>query len=301
MAQVVNSQNLEQFLTTGRVDEFKPPESEKEQKPEVTTEAKADAKVDAPKGEDDDDKDLTERVRAKIGAKHRAMKEAEEFAEQQFNERKLAEKRADAAERKIAELEEKSRPAPVEAKEPKQEDFKTVQEYIEALADYKVDKKLEKDRVEREKAKQIEDANRVRTQFADRLQKAMKDHPDFEEVTSKADIDIPSHITQHILESDVGPLIGLYLARPENRKETDRILKLSPIRAIAELGKLEDRLEKKAPAKETQDSAPVSKAPAPITPIEGKETPVQKDKSKMTFQELREANRQERIAKARGH
>ena len=309
MANVVTSEGFQQFIETGKVEEFKPPETPKDEQKEVPKpedklkeEADATAKPDAvDKTEDDDDSDLSEKVRQKIGKKHRAMKEAEEFAEQMYNERRAAEKRAEELERKLREAEEKSRPAPVEDQEPKQEDFKTVQDYIKAKVAFDVKQELKETRERERQERLIEEANRVKAEFANRIAETMKKVPDFEEVTSSVDTELPPYITQHILESDVGPMLGYALAKDE--KELNRILKLSPIRAIAELGKLEAKLEAQGKSEPKVEIKPEvkagSKAPPPITPIAGNAAGIQKDPSQMTFKELREYRRQEAINKQR--
>jgi hypothetical protein len=68
---------------------------------------------------------------------------------------------------------------------------------------------------------------------------------------------------------------------------------------LAELGKLEDRLFATKPEaaadKPTQaTSTQVSRAPAPIQPLDGKTTVVAKDPSQMSFQELRALRIQQR-------
>ncbi len=325
--QVVTSENFQQFVETGKVPEFKPPEgakpaeptkkyetakaaAEKVDKPEeksdksdaagATPEDEA-AKAAAAKAEEDDDADLSEKVRKKIGAKHRAMKEAEEFAEQQYNERKAAERRAERLEQELAEAKSKSRPDQEQTAKvaPKPDDFKTVAEYADALTDFLLEKKLSERQAADEGRRQKEAADRVKSEFSQRIAKAMKDIPDYDEVVSAADVDVPPHISQHIVESDMGPLLGYHLAK--HPEELDRLRKLSPIRAVAELGKLEMKLEKKsepAPDKAAKTEAQqVSRAPAPITPLDGKSTTVEKDPSKMTFQELREYDRKQRAAK----
>jgi hypothetical protein len=91
--------------------------------------------------------------------------------------------------------------------------------------------------------------------------------------------------------------LGYELAK--NRDEFDRIAKLPPIRAIAALGKLEDKLFSKAAPEAKAPAAPatqVSRAPAPITPLEGKSTTVAKDPSQMSFAELRAHRQAERAA-----
>src|SRR5690242_9627584 len=99
MAQVVDSSNIEQFVTTGKVDEFKAPDVPQETIEPAKKAEEATEKVDDKASKDeDDDSDLPERVRQQIGKKHRAMKEAEEFAEREYNQRRAAEKRADELE-----------------------------------------------------------------------------------------------------------------------------------------------------------------------------------------------------------
>lgn len=313
--QVVTSENFQQLVETGKVEDFKPPETPKVEAEPVkadavdqprgddgkfvakTPEVKAD---DAAKAEDDEDKDLTEHVRRKIGAKHRQMKEAEEFAEQQYNERKAAERRAEKLEQELTEFRTKSRPAPAEDNgPPNPDDFKTVAEYTDAPTDYKLEKKLAEYRQNEAARTQQEAAAKMFNAHQERLAKAMKEIPDFEEITS-IDVNLPPHISQHIVESDMGPLLGYHLAKyPEER---DRIFKLSPVRAVAELGKLEMKLEKPAKVDGEKPDARVtsiSKAPTPITPLDGKSTPVQKDPAKMSFQELRAWDKERRAARRR--
>lgn len=310
--QVVTSENFQRLVETGKVEDFKPPEPAKTEAEVAKAETAdpprgedgkfvakdAEATTDtAAKAEDEEDRDLTEHVRRKIGAKHRQMKEAEEFAEQQYNERKAAEKRAEKFEQELHELRTKSRPAPVEDNgPPNPDDFKTVAEYTDALTDYKLEKKLAEYRQNEAARTQQEAAAKMFNAHQERLAKAMKEIPDFEEITS-IDVNLPPHISQHIVESEVGPLLGYHLAKyPEER---DRIFKLSPVRAVAELGKLEMKLEK--PAKVEADKPDsrvtnISKAPTPITPLDGKSTPVQKDPAKMSFQELRAWDKERRAA-----
>lgn len=279
MAQVVTNDNIQEFMENGRVDEFKPPVPRETEPEVVTTEAKVEAK-EAPKGEDDDDKDLTEKVRQKIGKKHREKMEAEEFAEQQYNERRAAEKRADQLEAQLKDMQEKSRPAPVEAIEPKQEDFATVQDYIKAMVAFNLKIERDAERKKSEQERQEQHALKVQNEFAASLEAMSKKYADFEDVTAAANITLPTVVTEYLLESDSKAELGYKLAvmYRDDRAELNRILNLSPIRAIAELGKLEAGLEKKPDAAKPEVAkVAVSKAPAPITPIEGKSAPVNPD------------------------
>jgi hypothetical protein len=281
MSTTVTPDNFVEFIETGKVaDVLDIKEQAKEPKEEVK-----DVTVEA---KEDDDSDLSEVVRQKIGKKHRQMKEAEEFAERQYNERRAAEKRADSLEQRLAELEPKSRLAVVKDEEPypEQSDFQTVQEYIAACVKHDVKRERALEKAEAEQQRRSAEAMQIQNEFATRLTAFMKETPDFEEVTSRADVNLPEGITQYILESKQGPQIGYALAKLNETDPTElnRILSLKTIRAIDEIGQLVAPIAK---PKAESSAAPTSKAPAPIAPLEGNGTGIQKDPAKMNFKEYR--------------
>lgn len=312
--QVVTSENIQQLHSTGKVDEYKAPDAKTEVKTEVKTDVKADEKprgedgkfvkdesevktdkaVTAVDDEDAEDKDLPERVRKQIGKKHRAMKEAEEFARQLYGDKTAAEKRAEAAELRLKQLESGGEKAKVSG-EPDPKDFKTNAEYIDAMVEYKFEKKEQAEAQKRYEAGQ----QKLQAEFVDRLNSARKELPDFDEVVGDADIDVVPHIASYIAESELGPKLGYHFAK--NPDDLERIQKLSPIRAIAELGKLELKLEKKPEVKADEaKTVALSKAPSPITTVAGDaKTVVNKDPAKMSLQELREYDRTQRESKRR--
>lgn len=339
--QVLTPQNFTEFVQTGKVPEFKPPEPAKaeEAKPsepaketsekehhsatqprengKFTNKSESDKNASAagatPAEADEGGDDLPEHVRKVIGKKHRLMKEAEEFGKAQYLERIAAEKRAEQLEQELQAFKQKSRPAPEAPKEPKPDDFATVAEYTDALVSYRVEQKLaaEQDKREREAAER-EQAERAR-EFGKRIAAAREKHDDFDDVLKSiagTDLDrVHKDVTEYIQESELGPDLLYHLAK--NPDVLDRLRKLSPRRFIAELGKLEAKWEAPAPAKDTPSlsdiatttSTPaVSKAPAPIAALTSdKATVVHKDPSQMSFQELREYERQrqrERRARA---
>jgi hypothetical protein len=339
MAQVLTNENMVEFIQTRQAPEFKAPEAKSEPanpseaaaaKPadSATASAAEPAKAERPRAEDgkfvkaeeakkeepaakaadddehdDDGAKLSDAVKRKIdkivAKKHRAMKEAEEFARDEYRERKAAVERAEALQREIDALKAgKSQPgtASTEGDEPKMEDFKTVGEYAKALAKYETAQALKAERAERAKDTQKQAIENVQQQFAERVASTAKEISDYHEVVEAADWEVPHHIQAYIVDSEHGARLGYELAK--NRIEFDRIAKLSPIRAFAELGKLEDKLTAKAaPAKEpAAASAQVSRAPAPITPLEGKSTTVAKRPEDMNFQELRAHRMAERAA-----
>lgn len=342
MVQVVTSENLVEFVQTGKVAEFKAPDAAKaDDKPaDTTTDTKAgtapaadaakaadagkpsdekprdehgkfvktDEKGAAPENaEDDEDAQLTEKVRRIIGKKHRAQKEAEEFARERDRAAEAAERRAEAAEALLRKGGTKSEgPKPGEEggsdpDEPKPGDFKTVGEYTRALVKYEAKKAGETGKAQAEQTRQQEQANAVVSAFVKRQDEFKAATPDYEEVLESSELIVPNITQQYLVESEFGPQLAYHLAKHPD--EVTRLKTLSPSRQIAELGKLETRFEKKAdPAANNGAAAAskteVSKAPAPISPLEGKSTTVNKDPSQMTLQELRAHRQQEARAKA---
>src|SRR5271154_3092167 len=115
---VLDSHNLEEIVkdATGEGLE-RPVEPEK---PVEKVEAKA---KDVKEPEDDKDdvegedgltphqkRELTQKMQVAIGKKHRALKDAEEFATEQYNERRLAEQRAEAFQNEINALKTQLQP-----------------------------------------------------------------------------------------------------------------------------------------------------------------------------------------------
>lgn len=331
-AQVITPANHVEFITTGKVAEFKPPEAAKEPttevKPEAVTapvdaKAKADAtdqpSTEKPRGEDGkfkkagepaadadpEDAELTEKVRKIIAKKHRQMKEAEEFATGEGRRALQAERRAAELQREIEALRSGKSDGPSQARnegsdpdEPKQGDFKTVGEYTRALVKYEAEKAGKQGKAQAEQARQQSEAQAAIATYVERQDAFREATPDYDDVVGAADVEMHPAAMQYLVESEMGPQLAYHLAK--NPGEITRLKKLSPSRLVAELGKLEMKLEapKAAPATAAAKEAPqVSKAPAPIQALEGKTTTVTKDPSQMNFAELREHRRKEEMAK----
>ena len=351
MGKVVTSQGLTEFVQSGKftnVPDHQPKTNGSgsvEVKPDVKP---AEAKVEEPKkaletaetpqkqppvetetdteeAEDENglrpsDQEFSEKTRKRVMAKHRAMREAKEaaaeaerFAEQQFNERKLAEKRAEEALERMKALEAQipQKPQEPELKEPLETDPKY---QVNGQFDWKsyskdVAKFEAAQAVADERKKQADEASaRERTEAEGRMKARFdavrKAHPDFDEVVEKtkgteAD-NVPQHVLNYLFESEKGGELHYYLMK--NPVETLRISKMKPILALAELGKLEAKLTE--PAKPAVAAAePVSRverggAPAPITPLSGEGTTgIVTDPAKMDFKQLREYERNRRKAK----
>lgn len=173
----------------------------------------------------------------------------------------------------------------------------TYEEYLEARAEWRADKRvdqrLESERKAQqgrtERARQAQGQAQVAKQWTEReetFQKATKDYA--EVVGSYADGelgDLHQATRTAISESERGPELLYHLAK--NPDVAARISELSPLRQVAELGKLEDKLT--APAKRTTN------APDPIRPV-GSRASGQKDLEKMSQAEY-EAERKARGAR----
>jgi hypothetical protein len=317
--QVVTPDTMVDFIKNGSVPEFKPPTAETTAKPDAatttTTEAKADAKVEVKetpprdesgkftkpetaevkadekpaetKTEADDDVKLTQKIEKLINKKHRAMKEAEEFGASEARKAIAAEQRAADLQRQIDELKgTKSDGAKPDGDEPKPEDFKTVGEYTRALVKYEAKRAGEIGQKQAVQSQQQAHAQEIISQFVQRQDAFKAATPDYETVVGESELEVPNIAQQYLVESEMGPQLAYHLAK--NPDEVTRLQKLSPSRVLAELGKLEVKLEAKPVATATTVASSVSKAPAPIQPLEAKSTPVTKDPSQMSFQELRQ-------------
>lgn len=354
MGKVVTSQGIVEFVQTGKhetVADHKPGKStdapalevKKDapdlqlsgagEKPPEGQPAKADAK---PEEHDepltDEEKTLPEKAqkelqRAKraVNKKHAEMMAAREdaeandrLAEQQYNERRLAEQRADAAEARLRELEGTQQPVKVDPVKPTIDDknadgsFKYRDAagnvdwdlYTDAKADFAADVKMREREAKEAEARAATEREASIARIKANADAVRKEHPDFDTVMkavngTEADR-VPQFVLNYIFESENSAGVAYFLAK--NPAESQRIAKLSPIRGIKELGKIEDSLVKPSPpAKESpagQGATPKPGAPPPITPLSGSGNgAVNTDPSKMSYKELREFRRAEARAK----
>lgn len=319
MPKVVTSAGLENFVLKGKTEEMRPEVKAPvvaADPPEVKTAPKEpedeaidgdDIKTD---GMSDALKDAIAKKNATINRKHREMKEAKEaaeeaerFAESQFNERRLIESERDTLKRELEELRGRAEPKVDEPKPPKKEDPQFLNDKGEfqwdKFTDAQAEFKLEQFKREQAREQQQRDQAALDALIAQRVEKAKEKYPDFVEVVGAQDRkDVPGFIMQYLRESELGPDMAYYFAK--NREELTKIAKLSPILALARLGRLEVRLE---PTETKPEPKPVkvSQAPPPITPISTSSAgTVVTDPSKMDYKQLRAYRREQERAKRRG-
>lgn len=318
MPKVITGAGLQEFIESGKHEvlpnkpEIKPSEKAAPP-PEEKAETPAPLPPPVPAPEDDglepDDIDLTEHVRKKINKKHRQMKEAQEaaadaeaFAKNQYERARLAEERAAALEKERDELKKVQAPKEPELKKPDIKEFTDDKgqvrwtDFTEASADYAAKKAVADERARQAQEREQQEKTRIESQFKARVDAAVKKYPDFHDAISKSEAWLPNAVLQYITESEYGPDVSYYLAT--HSEAVDKISKLPPIKAIAEIGKLEltfEKPEKPAVAAPEPKAQERGGAPPPITPISGTGTgTVNTDPSKMSFRELRDYERNKR-------
>ena len=226
----------------------------------------------------------------------RERKEEEEFAQSQFNRARAAEREADELR---AQLAKSVSPTTAQAAEDKKPDAKT---YVDpALTQEERSAKYEEDLLawnRRETIRQYRDEQaqaQARAEavakdeaFGKQIAEFEKENPGFGETLRASAVSVPNAAMAAISESPIGVHIADYLIK--NPAEAERLKPMSPARAAAEIGKLEERLSK--PAATPVAALPVkSRAPTPIEPLTAPSAPATGDPSKMNVAELREYHR----------
>jgi hypothetical protein len=259
----------------------------------------------------------TKQMQGTIAKNFAARKEAEQFATSEYNQRQLAEQRAETLARENAEMKAKLTPASKvdELKEPQRADFKEDQAYWDAMVDFRVDKKLKIARAEQvqrdEEARQAEVIGRARA----KVERAIELVEDYKEVTEAVDTPVPPFVAGAMQESDLLAELGYHFAKyPEVLerlgKITEGIAENTPAfrkavtRQLLELGKIESTLQPFAPKAKVQDEPNVVETSPPtatraepqtgtapskprvqapiIQPLNGGSAQVEKDEADMT-------------------
>lgn len=175
---------------------------------------------------------------------------------------------------RIEQLEKQlTKPKEPVAVKPKKEDFGDDSDaYLEALADWKIEQRLEKEKAESRKAEDTREYQKAADSHRERVSQARQEIEDYDDVISEfmedhGDLEFSKPMFDLIQSSDVGAKAIYELAK--DKKEFDRLNKLSLLEAAKEFGKLEIRL--------TKSEKQTTKTPAPIKPVKTKTVAVDKD------------------------
>ena len=187
-------------------------------------------------------KELSAKMLKAIGKKHREMKEAEEFAAAQYNERKLAEERAN---RLQAALDAAKGAQPAKAEEapakPDRQNFATETEYIDAMIKFGVAEGLREQAAKQAKEAQDRAFAEMEAAAKQRISDAIKIVPDFVDVTGAADVEVPPAVAGYMQESPMFAELGYYLAK--NPDVVVSLSKLKPALQLVQIGKIESTLQ----------------------------------------------------------
>jgi len=206
--------------------------------------------------------------------------------------KKLSEKDAE-----LAHLREQLKAAPIaqepgvtprtdDSERPKLADFDSIEEYTEAVADYKFEQRQAKQQAQSAVQAKMDGYNSKVAEF-------MQQAPDFtvavQEIESQLTAD--NNVVEFLLESDFGPNIAYHLANHE--EELGRLMKLSSVRRIAALSKIENEMsQRKNQPKASNQSIkqPVQRVTANTGSV-AKSEPVTKDSSYSESKKWRESTR----------
>jgi hypothetical protein len=138
--------------------------------------------------------------------------------------------------------------------------FTSYDEYTEALAEWKVEQRIQKAQAEYNQRVQKERFDKDRKTFEGRAEKAREKFPDFDELFERAGIS--EAMAPTILKSESGPELAVYLAR--NPDVAHKLYNLEPREAAHELGKIEAKLDDLLQPKVVTDAKP------PLSPVKPK-------------------------------
>lgn len=248
-----------------QVTEAAPVEESKESAPPETA---------TPDGKDENDK-------AEVAEERKlTQKEVDEAIQKRLarESRKLERQiRAEIENKYLREqIESQNRQEPTQPSgEPKPEQFKTYEEYIDKLTDWKLEQKLTKMQEKTAKQREEQAQAEYESQAGEKLRKGIDKYDDYEEVVESIPAEyITGPMVQAIAESDAADAISYYLGN--NHKEAAAIAKMSPVQQVKAIDRLEAKL--KAPAK-------VSEAPTPANVVGKGKASQQPDPEKLSLDE----------------
>jgi hypothetical protein len=142
--------------------------------------------------------------------------------------------------------------ASIPSGEPKPEQFKTYEDYLDKLTDWKLDQRLAKVNEQSQNQQRIESQGQLEARIRENLNKAADKYDDFEDVVTNPALPVTEVMRDALGDSEMGGELAYYLGT--HLKEAADIAKLSNVQQVKAIDRLEAKL--KAPVQ-------VSKAPAP--------------------------------------
>lgn len=149
-------------------------------------------------------------------------------------------------------------PAAEETAKPESKDFKTWDEYEEALIEWRLEQRDKARQAKEEADRQAEVRKAVQDNWNAKVEAGRKAYKDFDTVVVQSKRPVSPTVQHVILDSEKGGDLAYWLGT--HPQDLDRINKLPPVAATRELLKVEQQLSKPAP----EPKPKVSKAPPPV-------------------------------------
>ncbi len=188
-------------------------------------------------------RELTEKMQKAVGKKHRALREAEEFAAAQYNTAQLAQRRAQELEAELTRMRGAApqRAEAQKAAKPDRKDFANESDFLDAMIDFGVSQKLAAQR-EQEAKEAAERAHAAMIESARaRVQRAAELVPDYLEVVGASDMEVPPSVAGYMQKSEMLAELGYHLAK--NPEVLVSLTKLAPDEQLVKIGKIESTLQ----------------------------------------------------------
>ena len=245
------------------------------------------AKVETPEGEEAEEKQESKPEKQDTGGDDWQLKRIKKLSAEK-NEQK---KELEALKQRLLAVEQGGKPQPKAEEQPKAEakteatpkptvdQFQTYEEFTEALADWKLDQKLQK--IEAQKQEQAQkDAQAAANKTAvekwnEQIEDAKERYDDFEDVVGRSSL-IPNEVAVAITRMRNGADVAYFLGKhPETCK---KLMKMGNegdlLSAIAEVGGISRELLPTEEDEETGEQVPkvTTKAKVPVRPVAGSST-----------------------------
>lgn len=177
---------------------------------------------------------------------------------------------------------------PVDPTKPKLDDYDSIADHAQAVAEWTIKKFQEKQAEEAYNQQVAAKAQEMRAGFQERLVKAVERYPDYAETVEPIrNIPLPPHIKAALMRSDVGPDIVYHVFKnPElmqefaNAEGTQQLVLLGQVQAAVR----QKLASQTGSATETPEV--VTRAPAPLQTVRSTGAAVSKDPDKMSFEEF---------------
>lgn len=235
---------------------------------------------ETPEGEEPETQPASEADENHV-SKSAVQKRIDKLTREKYESRK----EIDGLKERLLAIEKGGKPQPVieekpiaeaAAPKPTPDQFPSYEDFVEALADWKADQKLNK--IETDKAAKAAEASQQNAQKAvfdkynERIEEAKERYDDFEEVVGKAAL-IPNEVALAIVELENGPDVAYYLGK--NTAICKELMNMSILKALTKIGSISQNLMPTEEADEPGgDPVPkvTTRAKTPPRPVAGSST-----------------------------